>query len=680
MLFEILFASHVSSQASAAGERPPVESINLAMRIATIITVTMLSGAFLRGADSSSKLENKSIAFRWSVADGKLQPAGADDKLNGGSITLGGECFRVELGDGTVLKSSDFKLASAPVIEPLAPQKDSPTAALHEPGRQLVAKFLAPEKNLSAEWRVMLRSDSTYVREQLLLKAGDKDVLVKEITLLDEKVPGAKVEGTVDGSPVVAGNFFFGYEHPMAKNAVDANSGAQCSFLRNAVLRSGETLAQSCVIGVVPSGQLRRGFLAYIERERAHPYRPFLHYNSWYDIAWDNRKFNERESLNAIDQFGQELVKKRGVKMNSYLFDDGWDDNQTLWKFHSGFPNGFTPLKNETDKYGAGIAVWISPFGGYSAAKAQRLKYGSQFGFETNASGFSLSGPKYFQRFHDICFEMVQKYGINMFKFDGLAAGGKAAANGQTRDGDAMLRLISDLRAAKPDIYISQTVGTWPSPFWLLYVDSTWRAGADHSFSGKGSQRQQWITYRDTQTYKNVIERGPLYPLNSIRLHGIIYATNADGLTTASDADFRDEVREFFGTGTQLQEMYVTPSLLNSQNWDDLAEAAKWSRANSDVLVDTHWVGGDPGKNEIYGWASWNARRGILVLRNPDDKPASFTADFKKLFELPKGAPEKFTLLSPWKQDKSQPEIKVTASEPRVFELKPFEVLVLETK
>ena len=126
--------------------------------------------------------------------------------------------------------------------------------------------------------------------------------------------------------------------------------------------------------------------------------------------------------------------------------------------------------------------------------------------------------------------------------------------------------------------------------------------------------------------------------------------------------------------------MYVTPSLLNSQNWDDLAEAAKWSRANSDVLVDTHCVVGDPGKNQIYGWASWNARRGILVLRKPDDKPASFTADFKKLFELPKGAPEKFTLRSPWKQDKSQPEIKVTASEARVFELKPFEVLVLETK
>ena len=32
----------------------------------------------------------------------------------------------------------------------------------------------------------------------------------------------------------------------------------------------------------------------------------------------------------------------------------------------------------------------------------------------------------------------------------------------------------------------------------------------------------------------------------------------------------------------------------------------KWSRSNAmDVLVDTHWVGGEPFKLEVYGWASW---------------------------------------------------------------------------
>jgi hypothetical protein len=654
-----------------------LQKINM-RNLTTIIIIVLLSATFLAAAQAP--LENKSVAWHWKIDGGKLQTVRLDDKLNRGQLLLAGECFRIELGDGTILKSSDFKLVESPKIESLKPEPNSPNAARHESGKQLVARFSAPEKNLSAEWRVILRDGSTYVREELTLRATGQDVLVKEIVLFDQKVPDAKTIGTVDGSPVIAGDFFFAYEHPMAKNVASDDSSVRCSFLRNAVLKAGETLTQSCVIGIVPENQLRRGFLAYVERERVHPYRPFLHYNSWFDIAWDKQKYDEAKSLDAIDWFGRELVQKRGVKMDSFLFDDGWDDNHTLWKFHSGFPNGFTPLKAEAEKYHAGIGVWISPFGGYDLARQQRLEYASRLGFETNSSGFSLSGPKYFQRFHDIVLEMAEKYGVNQFKFDGLAAGGKAAANGLTRDGDAMLRLVEDLRAAKPDVYINQTVGTWPSPFWLLYVDSTWRAGADHAFTGKGSDRQQWITYRDAETFKNVVQRGPLYPLNSIMLHGIIFATNASKLTTTSDTDFADEVHSFFGSGTQLQEMYITPRFLNSQNWDDLAEAAKWSRENSTALVDTHWIGGNPGKDEVYGWASWTPRKAILVLRNPDDKPATFVSDLKKNFELPAGAAKAFHFRSPWKKDRSQPEITVTTDAPYTFHLKPFEVLVLETK
>ena len=66
----------------------------------------------------------------------------------------------------------------------------------------------------------------------------------------------------------------------------------------------------------------------------------------------------------------------------------------------------------------------------------------------------------------------------------------------------------------------------------------------------------------------------------------------AHGLNYDTNNIFRSEVRAMFGNGTQLQEMYITPALLTPENWDTLAEAAKWSRANADTLVDTHWVGG----------------------------------------------------------------------------------------
>ena len=139
------------------------------------------------------------------------------------------------------------------------------------------------------------------------------------------------------------------------------------------------------------------------------------------------------------------------------------------------------------------------------------------------------------------------------------------------------------------------------------------------------------------------VRRGPLYPLNSLMLHGLVYAEKVSRskqkkLDRDPHGDFDDEIKSYFGSGTHLQEMYVTPALLSEKDWDLLAEAARWSRANADVLVDTHWVGGDPVKLEVYGWASWSPRKGILVLRNPSDRAQEFTLDVGQAFELPAGA------------------------------------------
>lgn len=118
----------------------------------------------------------------------------------------------------------------------------------------------------------------------------------------------------------------------------------------------------------------------------------------------------------------------------------------------------------------------------------------------------------------------------------------------------------------------------------------------------------------------------------------MIYAKHAKNLDTDPQGDIKNEVRDYFGSGTQLQEMYITPSLLSSTDWDTLAEAAAWSRANADVLVDTHWIGGDPALLEVYGWASWTPRKAVLVLRNPSDKPQTIEIDVAKAFELPADA------------------------------------------
>ena len=140
---------------------------------------------------------------------------------------------------------------------------------------------------------------------------------------------------------------------------------------------------------------------------------------------------------------------------------------------------------------------------------------------------------------------------------------------------------------------------------------------------------------------------------------------------------FKSEVRAMFGNGTQLQEMYITPSLLTQANWDTLAEAAKWSRANSDTLVDTHWVGDRPEDHEVYGWAAWSPKKGILTLRNPAASVQSINIDPARVFELPEGAPQKYSVADPFK-DQTVAVTKLIAGTETRFQLQPFEVLVIE--
>jgi hypothetical protein len=137
-------------------------------------------------------------------------------------------------------------------------------------------------------------------------------------------------------------------------------------------------------------------------------------------------------------------------------------------------------------------------------------------------------------------------------------------------------------------------------------------------------------------------------------------------------------VHSYFGSGTQLQELYVTHSLLSKEDWDVLAEAAQWARQNADVLIDTHWVGGNPGQLQIYGWAAWSPQKAIITLRNPSDKTQSYALDVAKVFELPTGTPRRYQAHSPWLKDRDSKPLRFTAGKMHMLTLAPFEVINLE--
>ena len=242
-----------------------------------------------------------------------------------------------------------------------------------------------------------------------------------------------------------------------------------------------------------------------------------------------------------------------------------------------------------------------------------------------------------------------------------------------------MLRLIDDLRAARADLFVNATVGTWPSPYWLFYSDTVWRGGADVAYAGAGTKRQQWMTYRDQLGYRTRTRRGPLFPFNSLKFQSVIYARLSDAAALNRDRqDVLDDIHMAAASGTQLQEFFVTPAMLEAWGWNAIAEAAGWVQRNADVLADSHGIGGDPGLGEVYGFASWSPRLGIVALRNPSGRPAEFTLDPGPIFELPAGAPRRYWLKTIWGRPAALPQTPIEAGQPQTATLGPFEVLVLE--
>ena len=583
---------------------------------------------------------------------------------------------KLERYPGFELTASAFRLVAAPKMVRLAGIPAAIRVAERIDGQAIEADAVS-ERGLRVHWRAELRDGSSYVRQMIDLASPDVTARLSGVEFSDLHLPDLATIGRSPGCPVAGSGFFAGVEMPGAQNAVGL-AGARIGFACQLAVSPEQSCHFGSVMGVAPEGQLRRAFLYYLERERARPSQPFLHYNCWYDLGYG---VSEKGLLEVVTRFNEELVIKRGVPVLSYLADDGWDDpRQGLWvENQRKFPDGFAGLKSKMEKAGAHLGVWISPLGGYGGDKERRA-HARNLGLIPATAEFDLSHPAYKKWFQARCLQLMREGGVNAFKWD-------RAGEGVNPHFMALLEIAPQLRKENPELFINVTVGTWPSPFWLNHVDSTWRNGSsDVGWTGPGSapqhakyNREKWLTYRDGYCRHFFAEMSPLYPLNSVMHHGIVHGREFQGgsIGQSNPPDLKNEARSYFANGAMLQELYLSPSLMTPAAWDSIAEAAQWAHANTDVLLDAHWVGGDPLKLEAYGYAAWNRRQGTLMLRNPGDRPQNIALDAATVFELPAGAARQYVLRSPYRDQRLQ-KLVLKAGQAQVVSLEPFEVLVFD--
>ena len=437
--------------------------------------------------------------------------------------------------------------------------------------------------------------------------------------------------------------------------------GIQGLWSRNTTLAAGETWKISGVVGLIAQDgtqdnsnihktQKRRSFLAYSERERAVPWRPYPCYISWYELNIDRnnaadptKNMTANQVLDVLNHWKSDFYDVYGVGPKSFVIDDGWD-NYGTWTFHAGFPNEMRDMAAKAAEMGAGVGAWLGPVGGYGTSGNYRRKYWTDQG-----QSMVLSNPNYYATFKAAAENLTQNQGdFNFFKFDGISAQFSAVGpdEGDTgnENAEGIIRLERYVREElKRDIFFNTTVGTWASPFWYHYTDATWRQEGDYGTIGNNSiDRENWITYRDRLVYQNYVTNSPICPINTLMTHGFILSTHGQVSKNMAYEPARRELRCAFVCGSGMVELYNDYERMNSINggalWGDLAECIKWQKKNADVLPDAHWVGGNPwdgSKANVYGWASWNGTKATLALRNGGNSSQTYTFTLRDALNIP---------------------------------------------
>ncbi|GAA1536041.1 hypothetical protein GCM10009827_063060 [Dactylosporangium maewongense] len=660
-------------------------------------------------------LANAALSSTWSLTGSTVSLTRFQNRATNTTVpmTLRG-LFTLTLADGSTITTANSTVSAPPALSDLAANAGSARLAERSAGKAVTTTFrhTSAGRTLDVQWQVRLRDGANTVQHAFTVRSVAGTFDITSLRLVELNLGNARVLGQDDGSPVVHGTaggetVFVGVENPMAKATV-SGSTVDIAVRRAGDLTAGASWQYTASTGVAAAGQLRRSFQYYLARERAHDRRTFLHYQSWLDLKPPGEVIDGAELTRAVNLFGTQLTT-RGAKIDSFWVDDGWDylrtppvdeTNLHVWSFDpTQFPTGFAPQRAAAAQYGASLSVWMSPFGGYGSSASTRSALNASKPadrrLETHAGGqFMLAGPRYYDRFRSVAFDMMDNQGVRGFKFDGIGGGlyQSGPNTAYIADYEALLGLTSDLRAHQKDVFVNATVGTWGSPYWLWYTDSIWRDGHDASLAGQGTPQQRYVSYRDSETFRNVATQNPLFPIPSLMNHGIIFSDRTPQFTADYDLSkpsvreqVSQDVRAYFALGLSLQELYVRNTLVSPDRpgaawfWDTVAANARWARANERLLGDVHWIGGDPAAGAVYGTAAWNstagASTGMLMLRNPTTAAQAFTVDPRTVFELPGGAHRRYRFTE---RDGRRSGFVADAATPVTITLQPFEVAVFQ--
>ncbi len=169
------------------------------------------------------------------------------------------------------------------------------------------------------------------------------------------------MDGAINSSPIIADTFFMLPNKPVVNTYAYEGTTNLNVELKTPVQPETPVSYTTWFGTVAETSQLRRAVNQFIDAVRPRPYKPYLHYNSWMDIGFFTT-YTEQDVLGRMDEWNKAFITGRGVPLDAFLLDDGWDDRTGRWLFGPAFSQGFGKVREKADSLHSSVGLWLSPW------------------------------------------------------------------------------------------------------------------------------------------------------------------------------------------------------------------------------------------------------------------------------------------------------------------------------
>jgi hypothetical protein len=591
--------------------------------------------AYARIQGDRIEIGNGALERIFSLAGGAVRTTAIRNKLANQEIRVESVEFKLRINETELLDAGDFTLQKSEVQE------------LDGGARRLVLTLVCRRLGIEVQLRHEVAPGTPWMRKTLAVRAlGQSKRLLNRIEVESFSTDAACTLGGL-GQPVfIADSVFTGLEYPAGHNQATERAQAKAPAMRFSValghlpgkaLSSAYLESKPAVLGVAKPAAVEHGFAKYLAKIRIPP-RTHVHYNSWYDVRQD--KMSTEVFLETFAGFKKHLCDPYGVRMDSFVPDDGWQDRSSIWEVNKKlFPRGLDELSAGLRAGGSSLGLWHP----LTAVQGNLvMEWCREHGYETDTTGsyLCLSAPKHNTQLREVMTRHVKQYGLTYLKHDFNSFSCDAQGHGHLprsdygfeANVDAYIEMLKLLKQLNPKIFLNCTGGMWLSPWWLMYCDTVWRGASDTGYETSHpfvDQRVQAISYVDGVLYDNCVKYRYQFPVSALMVHGIVYGQlHMLGGRHEPLESWTDNAVWSMCLGLMMKELYITPSLLTDAHWDVLGKSLRWAEANQDVLVETQMILGNPHLGEVTGYKHAVGDRSIVFVRNPSLRPQKAAIDF----------------------------------------------------